>query len=73
MGIEFELPEDAAVTLKIYDSKGKEVKKLVENEEYKVGKHVVPALMNAYLGGGFMYRFVARSNGNEYAETKRIL
>ena len=72
MGIEFELPEDALVTLKIFNDKGEEVKRVIENEEYSVGIHSIMVIMNDYADGNYLYRLVAVGKTHEYVETKRI-
>ena len=71
-GIEFVLPEDAVVSLKIIDHEGKDVMMLIEKKGYKAGRHVFVRDLSSYAGKKYLYRLTARIQEREYAETKRV-
>lgn len=72
VGIEFELPDDAIVSLTIIDETGKDVGVIINNKQYKAGRHEFFADLSNNVGKQYIYRLVAKSKGREHAETKRI-
>ncbi len=62
--IEFALPKDEIVTVKIYALDGKEIKTLVENQFYSAGKHRISwdgtdNLGNKVASGAYIYKIKA--------------
>jgi len=66
--IEYELPQKTAVTLKVYDIQGKEVKTLVDRVE-GAGPHKVQFDARELSSGVYIYRLT----GGEYFDTKKIV
>ena len=66
--IQYQLPQDAKVTLKVYDILGSEVKTLV-NEEQEAGYKEVKFNGSSYASGMYIYRLTA---GN-YVSIKKML
>ncbi len=72
--IKFQLPEEADVTLLIYNMQGQLVNKLVSNARYSAGEHVVTwdatgATGQRVASGMYVYRFVA----NRFQKTGKML
>ena len=63
--IEFDLPEPAFVTLKVYNLLGQEVATLLDHEEYDEGSHDVDWEAPAFASGVYFYRIVAEGIGDE--------
>ncbi|MBI5214126.1 MAG: HYR domain-containing protein [Ignavibacteriae bacterium] len=57
--IRFDLPEDAVVTLKIYNSLGQEVASILDREEMYEGEQEVDFDATSLPSGVYMYRIVA--------------
>ena len=72
-GIEFELPEDARVTLKIFNGSGEEVATVIDDREYKAGTHTVELKTEAYARGVYFYRLSAQGNGKSFTDTKKLV
>ena len=66
--IQYQLPQDARVTLKIYDILGSEVATLV-NEEQEAGYKEVQFNGISYASGMYVYRLQA----GEYVSTKKMM
>ena len=66
--IKFEVPSDESVTLRIYNTLGQEVAKLVEGK-LTAGMHEVMWIANNFSSGVYFYQLRA---GN-YVETKRMM
>ena len=73
VGIEFELPEDANVTVKIFDESGLEVNTVIRDEPYKAGKHFLNVNLKSSQAGVLSYRIIAVGTAATYSETRRIL
>ncbi len=73
VGIEFELPEDATVTVKIFDEKGNEVNTVITDEPFEAGKHFLNVNLKSLQGGVLSYRVTAAGADATYSDTKRIL
>ncbi|HEV8539382.1 MAG TPA: SdrD B-like domain-containing protein [Bacteroidota bacterium] len=70
--ISFDLPEDAVVTLTIYNALGQQVATLIENEEFSAGTEEVEFDASSYASGVYVYRISARTydeDGNVNATT----
>lgn len=64
-GIEFILPSDALVSLVIFDDSGREVKTLINNEQYKAGAHQLSFDAGDFGTGKYFYRLSAEIRGEE--------
>ncbi|TAK67374.1 MAG: T9SS type A sorting domain-containing protein [Bacteroidetes bacterium] len=71
-GIEFDLPETALVTVKIFHNDGQEVKTIIENENYSAGQHKLSVNIESFYGGNYVYRITAKGERHEFSETRRI-
>ncbi|MEO8513043.1 MAG: T9SS type A sorting domain-containing protein [Ignavibacteria bacterium] len=65
--IEYSIPKDAAVSLKIYDVLGKEVATLV-NDQKAAGTYILNWNASSYSSGIYFYRV----NAGEFTETKKM-
>jgi hypothetical protein len=72
-GIEFELPDEACVTLKIYDDGGKEIATLLDNQKLEEGAHRVDLHQLDPQSGVYFYRLSVDRNGKVFVDTKRIV
>jgi hypothetical protein len=72
VGIEFELPEAAIISLTIIDEKGKDVGMVIDNKQYKAGRHQYLIDLSDNVGKKYVYRLVAKGQRGEFVETKRI-
>jgi hypothetical protein len=66
--IEFSIPANSDVTLKIYSILGQEVATLV-NESLKIGRHAVSFDASKYASGVYLYRITA----GQFVSTKKML
>jgi hypothetical protein len=78
--IEFSLPEDAFVTLKVYNMLGQEVATLAENEEYYEGLNDVTFDASTMASGVYFYRIVAQGidedgavKGTSFISVKKMM
>jgi hypothetical protein len=69
--IDFEIPQDSKVSMKVYDITGKEVSKLFEGIK-SAGFHTIQFDGNNLSTGIYFYRLVASSNGQETVITKKM-
>lgn len=69
--IEFSLPEDAVVSLKVYNMIGQEVATLIDNEEMMYGAESVTFDASNLSSGIYFYRLVAK--GLETGATTQIM
>jgi len=67
--IEFNLPEQSAVSLQIFDIQGREVQRLIDNQIMNAAAHRITWLATDLPSGVYFYRLTA---GN-YVQTKRML
>jgi len=72
VGIEFELPEDATVTIQIFDNNGTAKLSLLEQTNMKTGVHMLECKIQDFDDGKHFYRINAISEKHEYNETRRI-
>jgi len=72
--IQFDLPMQAAVTLKIYNVLGQEVLNLADNRQYPAGRHTL-TLDASNLGSGvYIYQFAAAGAGNsEFRNSRKMV
>jgi hypothetical protein len=72
-GIEFDLPEDAVVTLALIDPTGREIAKLIDGEQLSAGTHNVDFVARGYVQGVFFYRLHVATHEKSFTHTKRII
>ena len=70
--IDFDLPYDSKVTMKLYDISGREVMTLV-NEQRTAGYYTVQMNGNNLSSGMYFYRIIAEGNGQKYVMTKKAI
>lgn len=70
--IDYELPFNSFVSLKIYDVSGKEILNVI-NENSKAGYYTVDINANTLSSGIYYYRFYALSQNNNFSETKKMV
>jgi Secretion system C-terminal sorting domain len=70
--IEYQLPVNSKVTLKIYDILGEEVTTLV-NKEQDAGYKEVTFNGSRYASGVYIYRLTAQTKSNTYTSVKKML
>jgi M6 family metalloprotease-like protein len=72
--ISFDLPEDARVTLKVYDMLGKEISVLAEGTK-SAGRHTVNFNASHLPSGVYIYRFTATSldNGKHFEKINKMM
>jgi len=66
--IQFRIPENSFVTLKIYNVLGKEITTLV-NEKLNTGKYEIEWNASEYPSGVYFYQLKT----NDFAETKKMI
>ena len=71
--IEFDLPNPARVSLKVYDLLGKEVAVLAENRDYEAGTYTLQFDASAYASGVYFYRLAASSRENTYQKVLKMI
>ncbi|MBK7379522.1 MAG: T9SS type A sorting domain-containing protein [Ignavibacteriales bacterium] len=73
--IEYEVPEKANVTIKIYDILGREVKTLVNNEEKIRWKYKVEFDATNFASGVYFYRMQGNpiSGAGSFTQTKKMV
>ena len=69
--IDFEIPQDSKVSMKVYDITGKEVATLFEGIK-SAGFHTVEFNGSNLSTGIYFYRLIASSNGQETVITKKM-
>ncbi len=71
--INFDVPEQARISLVVYDIIGREVATLV-NGEYAPGYHRVTFNANNLSSGVYFYRIASLSNnGQNFVQTRKLL
>ncbi|MFA7359510.1 MAG: T9SS type A sorting domain-containing protein [Candidatus Kapaibacterium sp.] len=70
--IDFSLPFDSKVSIKLYDITGREVKTLV-NEARTAGYYTVQFNASDLSSGTYFYRIMTKSSGADYIMTKKMM
>jgi hypothetical protein len=70
--IDFDIPNDSKVSLKLYDISGREVMTLV-NESKPAGYYTIQMNGSNLPSGMYFYKINAEGNGQEYVATKKAL
>ncbi|MBI1806427.1 MAG: T9SS type A sorting domain-containing protein [Ignavibacteria bacterium] len=72
--IEFDLPIQSIVTIKIFNILGQEVASLVDHQEYVAGKHALTLNASNLASGLYFYRFFALGEDkHEFHETRKMV
>lgn len=72
--IDYDLPVDSKVNLKIYDMLGREAANLVNNDLQKAGYYTVQMNGVNMASGTYFFRIIAQgSNGKDFVMTKKML
>ena len=69
--INYELPQDSKVNITVFDILGREISKLV-NQEQKAGYYTITTDSKNLASGTYFYRLLAKANGNDYVITKKM-
>ena len=69
--IDYALPSDSKTTLVVYDMLGREVSKLVDEQE-KAGFYTVQFNTNNFASGMYFYRLITNANGQQQIITKKL-
>src|SRR4030095_2864219 len=70
--IEYSIPENASVSLKVYDMLGKEVADLVNKSQDK-GTYIINWDASNYSSGIYFYRIQAKGLKGNFADTKKMI
>ena len=70
--IEYSIPENASVSLKIYDMLGKEVAQLVNKAQDK-GTYIVNWNASSFSSGIYFYRISATGSKGNFTDTKKMI
>ena len=70
--IDFSLPLDAKVSIKLYDITGREVKTLV-NDSRTAGYYTVQFNASDLSSGTYFYRIMTKSSAADYIMTKKMM
>jgi hypothetical protein len=70
--VDFDLPYDSKVSIKLYDINGREVMTLV-NDQRPSGYYTVQINGDRLPSGMYFYRLIAEANGEKFLVTKKML
>ena len=71
--IDYQLPADGKVSIRIYDITGREVKTLLNNEQRSAGYYTLDFNGSSMASGVYFYRFIAVSNAKQTIMTKKMV
>jgi hypothetical protein len=71
--LEFDLPEEARVTLTLFDTDGRELATLIKEELFRPGTHNVDFVERGYTKGVYLYRLSVDSGEEKFVDTRRIV
>jgi len=71
--IDYQLPADGKVSIRIYDVTGREVKTLINNEQRTAGYYTIDFNGGSMASGIYFYRFIAESNSKQTVMTKKMV
>ncbi|HRE41798.1 MAG TPA: hypothetical protein PLG90_10745 [Ignavibacteria bacterium] len=72
--INYDLPFDSRVSLKVYDMLGREVFSVLNNEQINAGYHTAQINFGSMASGTYFYRIIAKGvNGKEFVTTKKMV
>lgn len=72
-GIEFNLPTEARITLKLLNDTGDELVTLADQQSFGAGMHRIDLGQHGYIKGVFFYRLTIDRDGKTIVDTKRIV
>ena len=72
-GIEFDLPTEARITLKLLNEAGDELATLVDQQSYRAGRHRIDLGLYGYGKGVYFYRLAIERDEKTIVDTKRIV
>jgi hypothetical protein len=67
--LQFDLPEPAVVTMRVYNTLGQEVANLLDHVAYEPGKHAIKFDASRLSSGVYIYQLIA----GRYVDTKKML
>jgi hypothetical protein len=70
--INYELPSDSKVSIKVYDQLGRQVSTLVD-EYKKAGDYTIPFRADRLSSGSLFYRVTADSKGEHVQQTGQMI
>ncbi len=70
--IEYEIPVNARVTVKVYDILGNELATLIDREQ-SAGTYTAEFNGSAYASGIYFYRITAEGSGQQFSKTMRLV
>jgi hypothetical protein len=70
--IDYQLPFDSKVDIRLYDVTGREVKTLI-NENSKAGYYSFEFNANQLSSGIYFYRIISKSNAKDFVMTKKMM
>lgn len=70
--IDYDLPYDSKVSLKIYDMLGREIASLVNNEQQRAGYYNVQFNAVNFASGTYFFRMIAQGGGKDFVMTKKM-
>jgi hypothetical protein len=70
--IDYQLPMDSKVEIRMYDATGREVKTIV-NEFAKAGYYTYELNANGLASGVYFYRIIASNNTNSFSKTLKLM
>lgn len=70
--IDYDLPYDSKVSLKVYDILGREISNLVNNELQRAGYYNVQFNAVNFASGTYFFRIVAQGGGKDFVMTKKM-
>lgn len=71
--IDYELPVEGKVDLKIYDINGREVANLVNNETQPAGYYTVAFTAQNFSSGVYFFRMISQGNEKNFVMTKKMV
>lgn len=71
--IDFDLPSDSRVSLKIYDMTGREMKSLLTGELKSAGYHTIEINAANLSSGVYFYRMIVNSLNKDIIFTKKMV
>lgn len=71
--IDYELPVEGKVNLKIYDITGREVANLVYNETQTAGYYTVAFAAQNFSSGVYFFRMISQGNEKNFVMTKKMV
>ncbi len=71
--IDYRIPSDMNVTIAVFDISGKLVKNILNNEMKSAGFYSVEFNGSDLSSGTYIYKIIAKGNGQEFSESKKMI